>query len=205
METKEKVNFQIKSILIVRYITEFAILEKKVLSVFRKEILSVEHAKKNKIFFYYGALLGHDISYDFDANKIALASNHGYDENDAFNSLNFNKIIKLDSREHLIKAFDFSIDSVIRESLTFPFHSCCQKLICMRNKLAHEMDKITFNDRDIIETLSMEYFLKNTYSYLEEYDISNMDDISTGILSNIVYIKNLQENLETHNTIELSI
>ena len=71
----------------------------------------------------------------------------------------------------------------------YAFHDSCLKLINMRNKLAHELDSIVFkSSNDIIETLSFSTIEHNKIDWLEDFDLSKMDDMALGIYSNIIYM-----------------
>lgn len=191
MNQKEHKRFQVKSILIVRYISEFCVFEKLIIEKFRQEILNVNHNRKNKLYFYYGVHVGHKVYYDFDRNRVSLSEENKYDENEMFKSLNLNKIIKFERKEKLIDSFNFTIDSLVRKVTTFDFYDCCLRIISMRNKLAHEVDSISFCDKDIIETLPDEYLKGYNYQFIEDYDIGDMDDDSKALLCNIIYIRKI--------------
>lgn len=197
MNAKDYHLFQIKSILIVRYISEYCFFEKIVLEIFRKEIVKLDHRYKNKLYFYYGIYVSHNVSFDFEKNKVLLAEENSYNDEELFKSLNLNKIIKFERNESLIKTFVFNIDSVIRKTTCFTFYDCCKKLIDMRNKLAHEVDSISFKDKDIIELLPYSYLNDYDYEYVRGLDFKDADEISFALFSNIVYmrmiIKKLQE------------
>lgn len=196
METKESLKNTIKSILIVRFISDYSEMENLIISKFQEEIKNASPEKKNKLFFYYGIAVGHSVYYDFDQNKVKLAESFGYNEDETFKSLNLNRIIKFDEKERLIDSFNFKIDSLIRKSMEFEFHTCCKQLMSMRNKLAHVMYKLSFNDKDIVENLSMDYILKQDFDYLQDFDIRNMEEDSVALLSNIVYTKEIMKHLK---------
>lgn len=196
MSTKEQDIFQLKSILIVRYISEYCNLEKTILALFQQAISKIDHSLKNKLYFYYGVYVGHNVTYDFETNCVTLASVNKYNENEVFKSLNLNKIIKFERKESLINSFRFNIDSVIRKATSFPFFDCCLKLINMRNKLAHEVDNLSFQEKDIIEMLPIDYLRKYNYMYLERFDIDSADSNIVALLSNIVYMIAIKNKLE---------
>ena len=197
MSIKERNINQIKSILIVRFISEYCILEKKVLKIFHDEILKVDHKYKNKLYFYYGIHVGHNVSFDFERNCVSFSNVNKYNVDEMFDSLNLNKVIKFERKEHLIKAFSFDIDSVSRKATCFPFSDCCIKLMNMRNKLAHEVDTLSFQEKDIIEILPSDYLIKYEYEYIEGIDFSNMDDNLIALLSNIVYLRLINDKLQS--------
>jgi hypothetical protein len=171
-------------------------LEKLILVKFREEILKLDNKYKNKLYFYYGIYVGHNVTFDFEKNCVSLSDVVKYNEDELFKSLNLNKIIKFERKESLIDAFKFNVDSVIRTSICFPFYDCCLKLISMRNKLAHEAESLSFKDNDIIENLSIEYLKKYEYPYIEGYSVEDADDIIVALLSNIVYMRKIIEKLQ---------
>lgn len=69
----------------------------------------------------------------------------------------------------------------------------------MRNKLAHELELITFKQSDIIEILSMNAIKENSIDWVADYDLGKMDDIAIGIYSNIVYICKIINMLQTNS------
>lgn len=196
MDSKRKVDSLIKSALIVRFISEYCKLEKIVLSIFQTEILKVDYKYRNKLYFYYGINVGHNVFFDFDKDCVSLGNTVSYNENEMFKTLNLNKIVKFERKESLIKVLNFNVDSVVRKSSCFPFYDCCIRLMNMRNKLAHEVDTLSFQERDIIEILSSEYLKKYNYDYLEGYEINYSDENTIALLSNIVYMRNIIEKLQ---------
>lgn len=193
MNSKEHIIFQVKAILIVRYISEYCELERLIRTRFQQEILNVDHKYKNKLYFYYGIHIGHDVTYDFEKNSVSLSTTHKFNEDEMFKSLNLNKILKFEKKEKLIKDFDIEVDSFIRKNSPFRLYDCCNKLMKMRNKLAHEVDSIQFDNNDIIEILSKDFLKEIDYKYIKGYNIEDMDENSIALLSNIIYMKKIIE------------
>lgn len=196
MENKSDILFQIKSILIVCYITEFSRFEKLVTHKFQQEIIKVDHQNKNILYFYYGLHIGHNVVFDFENNNVSLAQNSKFDQNEVFKSLNLNKIIKFEKNKKLISAFNIDIESLIRKTTYFTFYNCCEKLIKMRNKLAHEVDNISFKDSDIIELLPLEVLSSYEYDYTKNYDIKKIDSTLQALFSNIIYMRKIMKQLD---------
>ncbi len=188
MDAKEHITLQYKSVLMVQFISNYAKLEKLVIRMFQNFIITTEHRHKSKLYFMYGCTVGNDIFYDIDRECLSLNSIRKYDDNEMFKSLKLNKVIRFDKKEHIVSPFNINIESVQKRNLAFPFHDCILKFISMRNKLAHELDKITFKDSDIIETLSIETIKKYTYVWSEDWDFNMMDNDCILLYSNLVYI-----------------
>lgn len=182
----------VKSLLIVQYISLYARLEKALVKIFREEIKAISHEHKNKLYFMHGAFLSSRIVYQYDIESFEVQGSKkswGFNEDDVFNTLNLNKILRFDRKEMLIDKFKIEIQSIQRPIIQLDFKDSCIKLLEMRNKLAHEFDQLSFDDKCIIEQLS-ESIIKeqiSKYSWLENYDSTSMDNISIGLFSNYVY------------------
>lgn len=196
MDSRERLILQNKSFLIVQFISNFAKLEKKVKKLFGQEIINLDHSHRSKLYFMYGCTVGNEIYYDIDNECISLALKRKYNDTELFKSLNLNKIVKFNKKENIISQFNFTIDSVQKNNLAFPFHDSVIKLISMRNKLAHELDSISFREADIIEKLSLETLNKSHYSCLVEWNLEKFDDECLAIGSNIVYISIISSKLD---------
>ena len=147
-----------------------------------------------------GCTVGNDIYYNYETESLELNRHRKYNDSEQFKTLNINKIIKFDRKEKIIEPFKFDITSIQTPMQQYTFHDSCLKLINMRNKLAHELDSIEFkSSNDIIETLSFSTIKHNKIDWLEDFDLSKMDDMAMGIYSNIIYM-----NIIT-NTLQFSI
>ncbi|WP_301665776.1 hypothetical protein, partial [uncultured Alistipes sp.] len=69
------------------------------------------------------------------------------------------------------------------------------KFINMRNKLAHELNDISFNDKDVVERLSSSYIKQDAFEWLEGLDVTMMDNETIAIYSNLIYINKILEQL----------
>ncbi|WP_294629660.1 hypothetical protein [uncultured Bacteroides sp.] len=188
MDVKEHIILQYKSVLMVQFISNFAKLEKIIIRSFQDFISITEHRHKSKLYFMYGCTVGNEIFYDIDRECLSLNSVRKYDDNEMFKSLKLNKVIKFDKKEHVVSPLNINIASVQKTSLEFPFHDCILKFISMRNKLAHELDKINFKDSDIIETLSIETIKKFMYEWSEDWDFNRFDNDCILLYSNLIYL-----------------
>lgn len=189
MDAKEHIILQFKSVLMVQFISDFAKLEKVIIHAFQDCIYRTEHRHKSKLYFMYGCTVGNEIFYDIERECLSLTAVRKYDDNEMFKSLKLNKIIKFDKKEHIVDSFNINIESVQKKSLVFPFHDCILKLISMRNKLAHELDKINYRDSDIIETLSIETIKRFPYRWSEDWDFDVFDNDCILLYSNLIYLE----------------
>ncbi|MCM1504344.1 MAG: hypothetical protein NC127_04010 [Muribaculum sp.] len=188
MDAKEHILLQFKSVLMVQFISNFAKLEKVIIQLFQDHIYKIEHRHKSKLYFMYGCTVGNEIFYDIERECLSLATVRKYDDNEMFKSLKLNKIIKFDKKEHVVDTFNSNIESVQKKNLVFPFHDCILKLISMRNKLAHELDKINYRESDIIETLSIETLKRFPFGWSDGWDFEIFDNDCILLYSNLIYL-----------------
>lgn len=195
MEQPELIKLQLKSLLIVHYISYFAKIENLVKQIFQKRVVEQDHKYKSKLYFMYGSVVGNDIYYDIDNECLALVGNRRYNDAELFKELSLNKIVKFDRKECIISEFRANIDSIQTKSLSFTFHDSVIKFINMRNKLAHELNDISFNDKDVVERLSSSYIKQDAFEWLEGLDVTMMDNGTIAIYSNLIYINKILEQL----------
>jgi hypothetical protein len=189
MDQSELIKLQIKSLLIVHYVSTFSTLEKIIKQIFQEKIVIKEHKHKSKLYFAYGCMVGNDVYYDFENESLHLNGTRKYKDDELFNNLNINKIIKFDRKEHLIENFGITIDSVQTKNLSYTLHDVVIKLIEMRNVLAHEVDNIIFKEKHIVDNLSIECIKKYPYEWLEGLDVTRIDNESLAIYSNLIYME----------------
>ena len=186
--SKEKISFQLRTIVVVKYLEIYNYMEKKVKNVFSEEIKNTDEKFKNKLYFFYGG----NSSINIDFSKSMLTTNFKkFRENEEFNSFSFNQIIKICKEDKKVEKFNFNIKSIQVKQEEFDFYSLCTKLISMRNKLAHEILKDNFDDEDIIELLSDEKIKENVITELETFDINLMDLSTKQIYSNLLYLNRI--------------
>ena len=118
-----------------------------------------------------------------------------YDDAELFKELSLNKIVKFDRKECIIPEFRANIDSIQTKSLSFTFHDSLLKFINMRNKLAHELNVISFTDKDVVERLSSSYIKQDAFEWLEDLDVTMIDNETIAIYSNLIYINKIVEQL----------
>lgn len=186
--SKEKISFQLRTIVVVKYLEIYNYMEEKVKNIFSEEIKNTDEKFKNKLYFLYGG--NSSINIDFSKNMLIMNAKK-FRENEEFNSFSFNQIIKICKEDKKIEKFNFNIKSIQVKQEEFDFYSLCTKLISMRNKLAHEILKDNFDDEDIIELLSDEKIKENVILELETFDINLMDLPTKQIYSNLLYLNRI--------------
>ena len=95
MDQSELIKLQIKSFLIVHYVSTFYTLEKIIKQIFQEKIVKKEHKHKSKLYFAYGCMVGNDVYYDFENESLHLNGTRKYKDDELFNNLNINKIINI--------------------------------------------------------------------------------------------------------------
>lgn len=114
-----------------------------------------------------------------------------------FKDLKVNQMIKIFKRDPCLKKFNFEVPSIQRETTTISFYDCVIRLLNMRNKLAHEMSSLQFNNQDLIELLTFEQLEDHSFEILQSFDLRKMDNMTQYIASNIVYMQKLLVILES--------
>lgn len=195
MDQSELIKLQIKSLLIVHYVSTYSVLEKIIKQIFQEKIVKKEHKHKSKLYFAYGCMVGNDIYYDLEKESLLLNGIRKYKDEELFNNLNINKIIRFDRKEHIIEDFQTTIDSIQTKTVSYTLHDAIIKLIEMRNVLAHEVNEIAFKAKHIIDQLSLDCIMQYPLECLEGLDINKMDNISINLYSNIIYMHKIIDQL----------
>ncbi len=192
----EKIRFQIRSVIIVKYFELYKVLEKETKDIFSEEIKNVDENFKNKLYFLYGG----KSNINIDTSKsILYMDDKAFKLDEDFKNLTFNQIIKICKRDKKINKFEFNIDSMQKKQEEIDFYSSCEKLISMRNKLAHEILIDNFEDKDIVEMLSDKRIEENIISELLNLDIKLMDTAEKQIYSNLLYLNRVISKLTNQN------
>ena len=179
---------QIKSLMIYEFLNEYNRLEQMIREEFEQSIPSLPQKVVQQLYFYYGGRIGTYIDIEEEAVKLTVAK---YKDNDLFKELTVNQIIKLFKKNPCLKAFNFEIPSIQRATTFFSFYDCVIRLLNMRNKLAHEMVNLRFQNKDLIELLTFEQLEAQDFRILKNYDVRKMDNMTQYIASNLVYMRSL--------------
>lgn len=181
----DKIRYQIRSVIVVKYFELYKILEKETKEIFIEELKNVDEVFKNKLYFLYGGKS--NINIDTSKNMLFMESKT-FKEDDDFKNFTFNQITKICKNDRKITKFEFNVNSMQKKQEEIEFYSSCEKLINMRNKLAHEILKDHFEDKDIVEMLSDDKIKENIISELSNFDINNMEIAEKQIYSNLLYL-----------------
>lgn len=187
---------QINSVIIVKFMIEFDKFEKTAKKIFQNQIKEVEHKYKSILYFYYGCTIGNEWKINYDQRSIELVSQRKYDDSEMFKTLSLDKINKFLRKENILQCFNIKINSLQTKMLEFTFYDSCEKLIKMRNCLAHSINKTNFNDRDIIELLSDKKIEEKMYDWVDKsVSVNDLTTLSKNIFSNMIYMRVLLNEL----------
>lgn len=179
---------QIKSLMIFEFLDEYNKLEQTIREIFERNISTLPTKVVQQLYFYNGGRIATYIDFESESVKLNTVK---YKENDLFKDLKVNQIIKIFKRNPCLEAFNFDVSSVQRATTVFSFYDCVIRLLNMRNKLAHEMVKLQFNNQDLIELLTFEQLEAQSFEILQNFDVRKMDNMTQYIASNIVYMRKL--------------
>ncbi len=185
---QETLSLQIRSLMVYGFLDEYNRLERTIRNVFEDSIEVLPANFKQQLYFYYGGKIGTYIEYESQSIKIKELN---YTEKENFKDFSINQIIKIFKNNKSLERFNFSIESIQRPTIIFPFYDCIIRLLNMRNKLAHEVAELNFKDGDLVELLSPEQIAQEPFVLLQSYDLLKMDEMTQYIASNIIYIRKI--------------
>lgn len=194
---KDTITAQIKSIFVFEFLDAFNELETEIRRIFENSILSDGFPPEiiHKLYFYYGGRIGTYIEYEESAIKLNKLL---FKEDEKFTDLTINQLLRIFKSTNSIKPFNFEIESTRYPTVSFTFYDCALKLISMRNKLAHRIRDVQFKDnKDLIELISIEKLDGESFSMLQNYDLSNMDDTTRFIASNLFFMRKMIKHLNS--------
>lgn len=187
---------QSELLLVALFLRDFSVLEKNIFRVYNNKI----KMENNGIISYYCGGLSIlkkvylDVpEYSFNINKMPYSKIQG-NFSEVFS---LKQILKIDKNKKIISDFhSLEIESVQQNLIYYNFFDVCEKLISMRNKVAHEYSDRDFNSaKDVIEVLNISNITKyfnNEY----EIDLTNLSDISIQIISNLCYLNILNTRIK---------
>ncbi len=193
--SQESVVKEIKALLIFDFLDLYNQFEKNIKKVFQSEVKNFSKEVLQQLYFLYGGRIGTYIEYTEPMIKLREIA---YNEHEAFKDLSVNQIFKLSKEKHFIPMFDSAMQSIQSPRTQISFIDSCIKLLKMRNKLAHEMNELSFKDCDLIELLSIDNIRNAEIPLLKNYDIGNIDGMSAYIASNIIYMRRMNNMMNDH-------
>ena len=188
----DTIAFQMRSFMIFDFLNEYNKLEHNIRVNFEEAISALPSNVLQQLYFYYGGRIATYVDYTLQELKIDSIK---YKDNEEFRCLSINQIIKILGKNHCVKAFEFQVQSIQRSSTVFTFYDCVNRLIRMRNKIAHEVYNLSFKDAELIEMLTVENLDKQPFDLLHSYDKKKMDQPSLYMASNIVYMRMINKKL----------
>lgn len=189
LEKKE----QITAIVIYKFLFEYSIFENNVKEYFVTQLDKLELDDIKRLYFYYGGLATKNVHINLP-NKALTMHNHKF-TND-FPGFSINQIIKIAESNTNDLIFDKNVTSVLKRQVCFGLRGSILKLIKMRNKLAHNLSTLKFNDNDYIELLPVESLHKHSSGILSDIEIKDDYHEIKAIFSNIIYMRIINSMLD---------
>lgn len=184
VDNRAFVQLELEALSVRYFVVKYSELERKVKDLFRQNISSISGENRQLLYFYLaGIKCSAHIEYGINALK---TDDVRFLANEKFAQFSLSQIIKIQRHNHLLTLFEFNIPSLNRTSTEYTFSDCCVKLLSMRNKLAHEISHLSFDDKDIIELLSNEYIRNNSSRWFSSLDTELMNDETKYIFSNVI-------------------
>ena len=198
VDKKENRILQTKSIVVFLFLDEYMKLENSVRNIFQVKSLTMPLEKKQILYFYHGGEIGTQMDSSTDSIMLKEVK---YSPTDKFITFSFAKIMRLNERYDLFDDLNFSIPSIRNKFTDLEFSGCAQKLIKMRNELAHNITSVTFKEQAIIESLNDDLFTKakEDSPLLANIDTSLMDDMTKHIATNLIYLEKINKALSEKN------
>ena len=182
---------QLEALSVRYFIVKYDEFECKVKELFSSNISKVTPENKQMLYFFLaGIKCSARIDYVSNSLKTDVAK---YSVNEKFSQLSFSQIIKIQRQNHVLDLFEFNIPSINSKTTEYTFTDCCVKLLNMRNKLSHEMDRLSFADKDIIELLSNEYIKNKSSVWFSTMDTELMNYETKCIFSNLLMLEKIEQ------------
>lgn len=189
MNSKEILSLQARSIAVYCFLDKYNILEEMILDNFKRNIVLSPPEVLNKVYFYSGS----KVSSYINPEKLSIEANPIYfDLKKEFQNFTLNEVLKIDKNTSIIPILNKRI-TLKQKKVEMEIRDCVRCFLGMRNRLAHRMHNVSFKNGDYVEILSGDKILESGI----EYDFSNyedvMDDITQQVLSNLVYMIQIQK------------
>ena len=192
--------WQIEASLMRIYLEKFCVLENNISFCFIRDVNKLNLEIQNELLFYAAHMLSVK-NYDFKKKEITTSSVK-FSKARKFSCFSAARILKLQKNQTLLQVFNFNIQSINTKMLTLPFIDCCEKLLNVRNKLAHERNTLNLNYQDAIELLSDSEILHYEHPCVSITHIDEVSNNSKILLSNIFFMDNIISELDDKINVE---
>lgn len=198
MNERELNQLQLHSIAVYDYMVYSEILSNKARKVFQAYVKSMPPERKNPLYFYWSGIKVSCLQLKLmdKAKPFLHFDDTEYSEDEEFKALTFNQMLNIQKKHGILECFAFTIPSYNQRQCEYTFVDCCKKLICMRNKLAHERSSLSFKDADIIEILSTSKLEEHVHKQYGSLSVDNMTDETKAIFSNLIIMQAVIERLD---------
>lgn len=182
---KEYVILQNKSLILYCFLKKYNQLEILIRKIFEKNLSSFDCELIKELYFYYGGKIGTYIENETNSIKLSSIT---FKKQETFSSLSINQIVKICREKKCIEIFNKEIKSLKQENVNLILYDCLLKFLNMRNCLAHELEDISFKDKDLVELLPDEMLNSYMEKQFLNMNVSILDDMTKCILSNLIYM-----------------
>lgn len=194
LSTHDKISqlINIKSIILFRFMENYDIFEKEVRRIFELKIRDLTTPEIYELYY----LQGQSIIKNIDIiNKSTTVSFPDFSDKEKFKSLTLNQILKFYKNKHT-DYFNFEVDSLQKKMIKYTFVEIAQKLVNMRNRLAHELKDVKFDESCRIDRLSEDMISEMDNSFFKIASFNIWDEICKDIVSNYFYMLKILEKLK---------
>ena len=194
----------VESLIVFNFLRLFSNLEAKLQRIFLKAYKNpiqepTYNEKRMRLLFIQEAVAFKNCEQiDIGSTDI---TNHVINYNSLYRNptnLSTLQMVRFDKNYPLIAEFNLDIPSINGVKVSYRFHDCCEKLIKMRNILAHNTNEIIFRNEDIIDHLSKDSYEKNKESWLVSVEFDTLSHQFQEIYANYVVAKYIENKLEAY-------
>lgn len=197
----ELMNENEQAIVVLRYLMDYSLFEKKIKEIFYSRIEDNKSIKNDINFniLYRISEIKNDMGVSYKENKVTFGKIKLSKEQN-FQKLSFSNIVYLSFKFNIIDELPKNIDSLSKNTLQFETVNVIKKLSLVRNIIAHETGYLSVNEKNAIDSLSNEMIKKNLPKKLKDIEGSidgNLQEEFKNILINQVYLSKLMNLLNS--------
>ena len=185
MNNQRVIAVQLEALSIYYYLLKYSDLEYEVKRLFQDGWINFDEEFKQRIMFYQGGTGLENRYIEYDTYSI-ITQRHKFDVMSMLSKLTLNQIIKLDRKDRQISDLQYEIISLQNRTIAYPCRDCILKLLNMRNILAHNMNNLSFKNKDFIDVLNNETIRKRDIEWLNNFDLNLLSESARYIISNYI-------------------
>lgn len=189
-----------QAIVVLCYLMEYSLLEKKIKEIFYSRVEDNEYIKKDINFnvLYRISEIKNNMGISYKDNMVTFGKIKLLKEQ-KFQKLSFSNIVHLSLKFNIIDELPKYIDSLSKTTVQFETEDVIKKLSLVRNIIAHETGYLSVKEDKTIDSLSKEMIKDNLPERLKNIEGSidrNLQEEYKNILINQVYLSKLMNLLK---------